>query len=174
MKIVLVKRTDARLSDEDRAIVQRFLFQAIDGVTERDQRAWRTFWRGVAKAPAGDYFSVTITRRRNTRFHKLVMKVLTEVFKAQEVFADFRIFKSFVKLGAGFVDFVPNPDGEIRAVPKSLSFEDCDEDQMQEFYLHAMQFLRSHRAQQVLWPALSPAVAEKGMERLLRQFDREQ
>lgn len=173
MDIVLVKRTDARLADEEAAIVRRFLFQSVDGVTERDQKAWRTWWRSVADAGSGEYFTVTIKRRRSSKFHKLTMAVLMTVFKAQETFSDFRIFRSFVKLGAGFVDFVPNPDGELRAIPKSASFDEASEDEIREFFQNACQFLRSGRAQKTLWPALTAKVAEQGMERLLRQFDRE-
>lgn len=173
MDIVLCKRTDARLSDEDARTVRRFLFQSVDGVTDRDKKAWRSFWRAVADAGSGEYFTVTIKRRRNSRFHRLTMKVLTEVFKAQETFSDFRIFRAFIKLGAGFVDFVPNADGELKAIPKSASFDESSEEEVREFFQNACVFLRSGRAQKTLWPQLSVQVAEQGMERLLRQFDKE-
>lgn len=173
MDIVLCKRTDVRMSGEDASTVRRFLFQSVDGAADRDKKAWRSFWRSVADAGVGEYFSITIKRRRNSRFHKLTMKVLTVVFEAQETFTDFRIFRSFIKLGAGFVDFVPNPDGEIKAIPKSASFDEASEDEIREFFQNACQFLRSGRAQKTLWPALSAQIAEQSMERLLRQFDKE-
>lgn len=168
-----MKRTDARLPEREADIVRRFLLQTIDGVTPRDQKAWRGFWRGVGDAGAGEYFTVTIKRRRNSRFHRLAMKVQTEVFKAQEQFEDFSIFRAWLKLGAGFVDLVPNPDGELRAIPKSTSFDDCSEDEMRQFFQDACAFLRTTRAQKSLWPALSPAMAERGMQAVLRKFDRE-
>lgn len=173
MEIVLFKRTDARLPDDEARIVRKFLFQSVDGATERDKKAWRDWWRSVADAPAGEYFTITIKRRRNTKFHRLVMKVLTTVFEAQEQFEDFRIFRAWAKLGAGFVDYVPNADGELRAVPKSTSFEECTEDEMREFFQNACKYLRTGRAQQTLWPALSAQVADKSMMELLRKFDRE-
>jgi hypothetical protein len=173
MEIVLFKRTDARLPDDEARIVRKFLFQSVDGATERDKKAWRDWWRAVGTAPAGEYFTVTIKRRRNSKFHRLIMKVLTTVFEAQEQFTDLKIFRAFISMGAGHVDYVPNADGELCAIPKSLSFEDCSEDEARIYFENACIFLRTGRAQQTLWPALSAQVADKSMMELLRKFDRE-
>jgi hypothetical protein len=171
VEIVLLKRTDDRLPETDAEIVRRFLFQAIDGVTERDMKAWRGWWRAFADAPAGSYFTLTVKRQRNSRFHRLVFKVLSTVFKAQDRFEDYRVFTAWLKVGAGFVDWIPTPDGELRPVPKSLSFADCSEEEARQFFEDARAFLRMSVAQQTLWPAASPQAAEQGMMALLRQFD---
>lgn len=172
MDIVLIKQTDARLDDKDGAIVRQFLFGAVDGVNDRDKRAWRGFWRAVNESPFGEYFTVSIKRRRSGPFHRLSFAVMQAVFKGQERFDDFKIFRNFVKIGAGFVDYIPDVHGELHAVPKSVSFDDCSEEEMRQFHDDSVTFLRTGPAQSVLWPQLSPQMAEMGVESILNQFER--
>lgn len=168
-----MKQTDQRLPEAEAATVRRFLFGVIDGCNDKDKKAWRGFWKAVANAGSGEYFSITIKRQRSGPFHRLSMAVMQAVFNAQERFDDFRIFRSFVKLGAGYVDYVPNADGELRAVPKSVSFDECSEEEMRMFHLDAVTFLRTSRACQTLWPDASPRAAEQGIESILSTFERQ-
>ncbi len=171
MKIVFVKQTDAPLSDSDRASVLRFLFQYLDGCNETDRKAWRSWWRAVADAPLGQYFTISINRQRSGPFHRLVMKVLSTVFKAQEKFDNFDIFRDFVKLGAGFANYIPDVEtGELKAHPKSQSFDECSEEEIRQFFDDALLFLRTEGAQRILWPGVSAQVADEGVEHLLKQF----
>lgn len=172
MEVMLVKHLDERLPQDQADIVRRFLFSHMDGVTERDKKAWRSFWRAIGNAGSGEYFTITLRRRRSSKFHKLSFAVMQAVFKGQEVFEDFRIFRAFIKLGAGFVDYVPNADGELRAVPKSVSFDDCSEEEMRQFHDDAVAFMRTARAQKTLWPNASPKAASDGMENILNTFER--
>lgn len=170
---MLIKQTDERLPEAQGEAVRRFLFHVIDGCTDKDKKAWRGFWKGVATAGSGEYFSITIKRQRSGPFHRLTFAMLQAVFKAQERFDDMRIFRQFVKLGAGFVDYLPNADGELRAVPKSQSFDDCSEEDVRQFFDDAKAFLRTTRAQKTLWPDSAPKAAEQGMETILEQFERQ-
>lgn len=172
MEIVLLKQTDNRLPDDEAAVVRRFLFQAVDGCTEKDKKAWRAFWRSVGNAGSGEYFTITIKRQRSGPFHRLTFALLQAVFKGQERFEDFRIFRQYIKLGALFVDYLPNADGELRAVPKSQSFDDCSEEEVRQFFDDMKTFLRTTRAQRTLWPEASPRAAEQGIESILQQFER--
>lgn len=174
MHIVLVKQTDAQLVPDspDANAVRRFLFGMLDGCSANDKKAWRRFVRSMNEAGSGEYFTIRIERQRNGKFHRLCFAVLQAVFKAQEVFTDFRIFRAFISLGAGFVDYVPNADGELRAIPKSLSFNECSEEEIRQFFENAVLFLRTARAQKTLFPAVSPQIAEQGMEAILQSFER--
>lgn len=173
MEIVLVKQTDERLPDAEAAIVRGFLFKSIDGCSDSDKKAWRGFWRAVGAAGSGEYFTITIKRKRSGPFHRLVFALLQDVFRGQERFADFRIFRQFAKLGSGFVDYLPNADGELRAVPKSQSFDDCSEEEIRQFHMDVLEFFRTQRCQKTLWPDLSPQIAEMGMESILSKFERQ-
>lgn len=173
MEIILIKQTDARLTEQDAAAVRRFLFEHIDGCNDVDKKSWRSWWRALVNAGSGEYFSISIKRQRHGPFHRLVMLVLSTVYKAQERFDDFRIFRSFVKLGAGFVDYVPDmKNGGMMAVPKSQSFDECSEEEVRMFFHEAQIFMRSEACYSVLWPALSPDLADKAMNEILQRFER--
>lgn len=171
MHIVLVKQTDDRLSDADAAVVRKFLFGHLAGATEKDNKAWYRFCRALNESGSGEYFSVKLERKRSSKFHKLTMVVMTHIFKAQERFEDFRIFRQFVKLGAGFCDYLPTPDGELRAVPKSQNFDECSEEDVREFFENAVKFLRSERACKTLWPDAPVWQSAAGMDEIFKGFD---
>lgn len=174
MHIVLIKQTDQHLEGPQADAVRSFLFDWFKGSTDADERGWRRFIRAMNEGAAGEYFQITVERQRSGPFHRLSMAVLSAVFKGQERFEDFDLFRSFVKLGAGFVDYVPNADGELRAIPKSVSFSSCSEEEVREFHQNAVAFLRTTRAQKTLWPEASPVAAERGMESILGRFDNDQ
>lgn len=173
MEIVILKQVDARLPELEARVVRRYLFQMLDGYGDKDKKAWRSFWRAVGEAAAGEYFTVTVKRQRHSGFHRLSMAIMQAVFKAQERFEDFKVFRAFVKLGAGFVDYVPNADGELRAIPKSVSFEECSEEEIRDFHQNALAFLRTARAQQAIWPGVPAKQAAQGMEEILKHFEGE-
>lgn len=173
MEIILIKQTDERLSDDDAAAVRRFLFEHLSGATPKDTAAWNRYVRAMNEAGSGEYFSIKIQRVRSGPFHRLCMSIMTAVFKAQERFEDFRIFRQFVKIGAGFVDYIPDVDGSLKAVPKSVSFDDCTEEEIRQFLPDAIAFFRTHGAQNTLWPNTSPQLAEIGMESILNRYERQ-
>lgn len=170
--IVLLKTTDAELVGAEADAVRNFLFGHLRGATEKDEKAWRRFIGAMYKAGHGEYFTIKVERRRNTQFHKLVFAVLLAVFKAQESFEDFDLFRSFAKLGAGFADYLPTPDGELRAIPRSQGFAECSEEEIRQFFDDVCAFFRSRRCQSVLWPNADSRAAEDGMRKLLETFDR--
>lgn len=171
--IVLVKQTDARLSDADAAVVRKFLFEALSGATPKDTRAWYRFCRALNESGSGEFFSIKTERPRDGRFHRLHMAVMSKVFKAQERISDFEQFRLWTKIGSGFVTWMAGPKGGVFPVPKSISYDQCEEDEMREFHEGVVAFLRTEHAQHYLWPALSAQVAEQGMESILRQFERQ-
>jgi hypothetical protein len=172
MEIVLVKQTSQQLTSEDAIVMRRFLFEYLDGSSDKDKKAWRGFCNSLNKAVYGQYFSIKLWRQRNSKFHRRHMKMESEIFKAQEKFEEFRIFRSWVKMGAGFVDYIPNRDGEIVAIPKSINFDDCSEEDMRQFHEDSMKFYRSEYCVSTLWPNLSAQIGEECINALLSPFER--
>lgn len=172
MHIVLVKRTDVPLEGARADAVRSFLFGDIDGATEKDQRAWRRFVRALHEAGSGEFFSVKIERQRSNKFHRLHMKMMTEVFRAQERIEDFEQFRLWTKIGSGFVTWMAGPKGGVFPVPKSISYAECDQIEFIEFHNGVVQFLRTAHAQHYLFPHLAPQLAEQGIEKILSSFDR--
>jgi len=172
LEIVLVKQTDNKMTDQEASVVRRFLFEYIDGLNLVDKRAWRRFCGSLNDAAEGEYFLIKLWRQRSGVFHRGHMKMMSVIFEQQETFEDFRIFRSWVKLGAGFVDYVPNGDGELIPVPKSVNFDDCSEDEMRLFHEDACNFFRTEHAQKILWPSLSSTISDISMNEILKSFER--
>jgi len=172
MEIVLIKQTDARLEEPEATAVRGFLFQHLDGATDRDKRAWRQFVRALHEAGSGEFFSIRLERARVSWRHRKHMALEYKVFNAQERITDVEQFRLWLKLGAGFVDWMAGPKGGVFPVPRSISFTKCTEEEADDYRLRVVQFLRTAHAQHYLFPALSPAMAEQAMETILEPFER--
>lgn len=173
MDIVLVKQTDARLSDEDAAAVRRFLFEHLTGATDKDTKAWYRFCRALNESGSGEFFSIKIQRKRVGWFHRKHFAMISQVFKAQERVKDFEEFRLWLKVGSGFVTWCAGPKGGVFPVPKSINFETCSEEEMREFHDGVLVFLRSEHAAKYLFPDSPIFLAETGIEEILSRFENE-
>jgi hypothetical protein len=174
MEIVLVKQTDAQLSDEDKAGVRRFLMEHFSGATDKDTRAWNNFIRAMDAAGSGEYFTFKIERRRQGWYHRKHMATISAVFKAQERIADFEAFRLWLKIGSGFVTWMTGPKGGVVPVPKSISYSSCSEEEMREFHDNAVAFLITEHACTYLWPKADRLTAQQGMDAILSKFEKDQ
>lgn len=174
MEIVLVKQTDAQLSDEDRATVRRFLMENLSGATDKDTRAWNNFIRAMDAAGSGEFFTFKIERRRQGWYHRKHMALISAVFKSQERIADFEAFRLWVKIGSGFVDWMAGPKGGVVPVPRSIAYANCSEEEMREFHEGCVAFLRTERAAHYLFPQAPVQLAMDGLSEILGRFEQEQ
>lgn len=172
MDIALVKQTDAQMSEEDKVVLRRFLFENVSGATDKDTRAWNRWLRALDRAAQGEFFQLKIQRQRSGPFHRMHMGLISKVFKAQERVDDFEAFRLWLKVGAGFVDWMPGPKGGVFPVPRSIDFNRCSEDDMREFHDRVIEFLRKPHAQHYLFPNAAPKAAEEGIEAILSQYER--
>jgi hypothetical protein len=172
-EIVLSKQTDLELTDQQREILRTTLFGMIDGLSESDKKSWRRFWTWIMKAGSGEMFSIETWTPRNSKFHRMHMVMETSVFKSQERIKSFEQFRIWLKIGAGFVDWMAGPKGGVVPVPRSISYKKCDENKMRQFHDDAVAFLRTEHAQHYLWPHLTPFMAEQSMEIILTSFERD-
>lgn len=168
---MLAKQTDLELNEQQRQILRQTLFEMIDGVSEADKKTWRRFWNWILAAGSGELLSITTWTPRNARFHRLHMKIETEVFKAQERVRNFEQFRTWLKVGAGFVDWMAGPKGGVVPVPRSISYSKADEDVMRQFHADAIAFLRTEHAQKYLWPHLPADKAQEMVESVLGRFE---
>lgn len=168
--ITLVKRSDIEFNADQRATLRLALFEMIDGLGDADKKSWRRFWNLITRAGAGEMFSIETWTARHGGFHRRHMKIETRVFQAQERIKSFEQFRLWLKLGAGFVDWMAGPKGGVVPVPRSISYKKCDEDVMRQFHADSVEFLRSEHACRYLWPSLSAEAAEKSMETILQGF----
>lgn len=173
MHIVVIKQTDATLSEADAVVVRRFLFEFFAGATDKDTRAWYRFWRAMNESGSGEYFSFKLERQRQNWRHKKHMGMISKVFDAQERFTDFEQYRLWLKVGSGFVDWCGGPKGGVFPVPKSISFDKCSEDEFIEFHDNVCTFLRTEHAAKYLFPNSPIFLAEAGIEEILSKYERQ-
>ena len=171
--IILTKRNDTPIPDDRRTMFREFLFEMIDGQAEEDQKAWRRFWNGVLNLGSGEFFSIKTLIPRLLPSHKKQMTLEGAIFKNQERFKDRDMFRLWLKVGSGWVEWCSGPKGGVFPVPKSLSFAKCDEGDFLRYRDQVLAFLRTAHAQKYLWPAQVPAVAEVTMLSILAEFERD-
>lgn len=151
-------------------VVRDFLFGLFSGATDEDDKRWNRFWRMVTSKEAGELFNIETVFPRYTPFHKRHMKIEQDVFNAQERFTDFEMFRDWLKIGAGFVEWVPGAKGGIVPLPKSISYAKTDEQEFREFHENVMVFLRGEHAAPYLWRHLGAAGSHEMMDTILLEF----
>lgn len=81
----------------------------------------------------GDVLTAKFTKRRNGKFHRLVMGMTTFVFENQERFATFDGLRHFLSLRTSFViEAEDKATGQTIRIPRSWSYEEMDETEFQQ------------------------------------------
>lgn len=159
-------RTDSDLPDNmDSA--RKLLFGALDGFSETDRRAWRRFWKRVIAAQTGEVIHVEMKFPRNGRFHRYHMAMEKGLFDNQERFDNFDVFRDWIKINAGWVEWHPGLDGTLTPVPRSISYHNADEEEFRSYHDAVMAFLRNPEAEKLIWPH----AAEGSMQAFLEGFE---
>lgn len=128
----------------------------LSGLGETNRRRYEKFKRVVTGLVPGETVQFSYRLPRSPQHHRYVFARLQALFERQESFADLEHLLVFLKVGAGFVEFMPGPNGQLVAVPKSIAWERLDEKEFTEVRESIWQFLWTKPAQQALWPHLSP------------------
>jgi len=170
-EITLVKRGEISLTDTERSLVHRVLFDMIDGLGALNQKRWRRFWNRFLKSEPGEMASITTASQRMGSFHRRHMLIESRVFAGQERIPTFEQFRLWLKLGAGFVDWMPGPKGGVVPVPRSISYAACEEGVFREFHDAAIAFLRTEHAITYLWPKLPREQRFDAIDNILLPFE---
>ena len=142
----------------------------IDGTTDKDKESLRKALQWMCNLPAGQVFKITANRPRSNPFHSRHMLIESRIFDAQERIKNFEQFRVWLKVGAGFCDWLPYAKGGVFPVVKSIEFATLDELAYREVHADMMRFLRGDDAATFLWPLLSPKLAYDAMNNLLSEF----
>ena len=110
----------------------------------------------LQEAEPGETFTFSYRCPRSPQHHKWFFSRLDVLLGMQESFADTEHLLVFLKVGAGFVDFLPGMDGQLVAVPKSIAWHLLDEREFTEVRMAMQAFLWTPKAQAALWPQLTP------------------
>jgi hypothetical protein len=169
-EITLVKQHPAEIPEADREAARRVLFGLVDGLGQTGRKAWRRFVNGLMKLEPGEMVEIKTHKARSGKFHRRHMVIETQVFEAQEKFEHFEQFRNWLKVGAGFCDWVPGPKGAVMPVPRSIAFDKLEEDDMRQVHDDMIAFLRTEHAGRTLWRHLAPAQRTEMIETILAGF----
>ena len=128
----------------------------LAGLGEKSHASLVKFRRMLQEAAPGETFSFSYRCPRSPRHHKWFFARVNELLGMQEVFTDLEHLIVFLKVGAGFVEFLPGMDGQLVAVPKSIAWHLLDEREFTEVRMAMQAFLWTPQAQAALWPQLTP------------------
>lgn len=140
----------------------------LEGFGEKGRRAWLKFRKTVAELEPGETMEFSYRLPRSPQHHKFFFARLQVLFERQEAFEDVERLLTFLKVGAGLVDFMPSPRGLV-AVPQSIAWVNLDEQQFVEATRAIRDFLWTDVAQAALWPHLS----EQRRYQMVEQWHRE-
>ena len=171
MSKIDIVRTDIALPDE-RALesVRTFLFRCLDGLNQDDKRGWRKFWKRITSMEPGEWVRAEMLFPRSGPFHRRHMKIEASVFDAQDRFDDFDMFRDWLKIGAGWVVWVPGAKGGIVPLPRSISYAKADQAEFEKYHDAVIAFLRGQHAAPYLWRHLG-SQADDMMNTILEGFE---
>lgn len=169
---LIVRDRSIEITPAEREAATKVLEKAIRGVDEKNQSRLKRFWRHVFGMEHGEVAEIGTRIPRSGPFHRYHMAMEQAVFDAQDRFAQFEQFRNWLKVGAGFCDWVAGPKGGVVPIPKSISYAELEEDPMREFHQDMLAFLRGPHAANYLWPHLKGERADEMMESILRSFDK--
>lgn len=127
----------------------------LEGWGEKGRRAWQKFTKIVSELEVGETLAFEYKLPRSPQHHRFFFARLQALLDLQEAFADLDHLLIFLKVGAGFVEFMPGPGGQLVAIPKSIAWERLGEQDFIEAKRAIWDFLWTDVAQQSLWPELT-------------------
>ena len=171
MPKMCVVRTDIeKPSEPHMAIIRDVLFGCFKGVNHVDDKRWKRLWSWAIRKEAGEMFDLETAFHRYLPYHKRHMKIENEVFKAQERFTNFKEFRNWLKIGSGFVVWVPGAKGGIVPLPRSIAFTELKEQEFHEFHENMIAFMRGDHCAPFLWKHLGSKSYEM-MDSILSEFN---
>lgn len=169
-EIILVRQHDTELTEAEKAAARRVMFGIVDGLGERGRKQWRRLWNRLLRLEPGEMVTVNTNQERLGWFHRKHMALEAAVFESQERFDNFKAFRDWLKVGAGFCDWYPGPKGGVFPVPRSIRYAELEQAGMEQFHADAVEFLRSDHAGRTLWKHLTQAQRIDMIEEILARF----
>lgn len=170
-EITLVRQGPTEIPEPARAAAREVLFGLIDGLGEGGKKQWRRFFNRLMRLEPGEMVEIRTHQERIGWYHRKHMALEQRVFESQEKFENFEQFRNWLKVGAGFCDWLPGPKGGVIPVPKSLSYAKLEQGDMEQVHEDIVTFLRTEHAARTLWKHLSETQRIEQVEFLLAQFN---
>ncbi len=158
-------------TEQDRGVLNRFLLGYIDGFNRDDKRAWRRFLKRLMGMEPGEMARIEAWMPRSGPYHRRHFAIINSVFDAQERVKSLDQFVIWLKIGSGWVDWMPGAKGGIVPIPKSISYAKADEEEYRRYHEQVIGFLRGAHAADYLWPHLKGDRSAEMMNTILEGFN---
>lgn len=168
--ITLVRQDSQPIAPADAEAARRVLFGMVDGLGETGRKSWRRFINRLMKLEPGEIVDIKTHQERIGWYHRKHMALEQRVFEAQDKFDNFDQFRVWLKVGSGFVDWLPGPKGGVIPVPLSISYAKLEQGDMEKVHADIVAFLREDHAGRTLWKHLDQARRIEMVEGLLAEF----
>lgn len=168
--ITLIRQHPTEIQQADKDAARRVLFGMVDGLGDRGKKQWRRFVNGLMRLEPGEMVEIKTHRARLGWYHRKHMALEQAVFESQEKFTEFESFRTWVKVGAGFVDWYAGPKGGVIPVPKSISYAKLEQSEMEQVHGNVVDFLRTEHATKTLWKHLSAQAQMEMIDGILMGF----
>lgn len=83
---------------------------------------------------AGQGLKARVILQRDLQRHRRYFKMLHVMFDSQDHYQNFEHFRAWLIMKAGWVETSVAPNGTVMFFPKSISFENMEEDEFQQLY----------------------------------------
>lgn len=143
----------------------------LQGFGDANSRAYARFQAHVERMEQGELVSFEWKQPRSIPFHRRFFVLLNKLFERQETFANEDDMRAWLTIGAGHVTYLPGIDGQLCAVPKSISFDSMENNDFMEFVRKVDEFLWTDYAMQALWPHLSRQLTYDMVQQLQDEMD---
>jgi Protein of unknown function (DUF1367) len=173
-RLTLCRFSHAPAVESDLERIRHVLFGWIDGLGRDDKKGWRKFWKTVLNLEPGEVIEFETRFPRNSKHHRLFFATISAVYDAQERFQDFDMFRHWLLIGAGHVEWAAGAKGGVVPLAKSISYAAADEHEFSTIHAKVLDFLRGDHCAPFLWPKMDPQAAADMMETILEGFEREQ
>ncbi|GER16705.1 DUF1367 family protein [Variovorax boronicumulans] len=126
----------------------------LSGMDDKAVRHFAKFKRAVDAMEAGDTLRFEYRLPRSPKHHRLFFVKVRELFDRQETFGHVDDLRAWLTVGAGYCHFIPGTDGQLVAIPESVSWESLEEADFLELHRRVDAFMWELRARRTLWPHL--------------------
>lgn len=168
-RVTIIRTADMFPAESVLEHVRRFLFGLFDGWSNTDKKGWRKIWKRLSQLEPGEFAVIEFVIPRSSPYHRRHFAILNAVFDAQERFKDFEMFRDWITVGAGWVQWCAGPKGGVVPIPKSISYAKADQSEFEDYHSKVVDFLRGPHAPAFLWKHLGND-AHWMMDALLQEF----
>lgn len=90
--------------------------------------------KAIAKWKVGAAYTMETCKARNPKFHRLVFAVANLVCSNSAAWSNPHLFVKAVQLTYGFTEPMRDTHGEVFQIPRSIAFENMDEDEFKKIF----------------------------------------